>query len=77
MSLVESVEAILDEALARVRSRGKPDSSEVTRDIINAVADRVERLARSKELGVARAGGVGYSAKWLRSQANPDSEDGK
>ena len=42
---------------------------------LTAIADELERLSHSKELGVARSGGVGYAAKWLRAQgAKGDSE---
>lgn len=51
----------------------EPNSEVVTRDIINAIADELGRFARSKELGVSRAGGVGYSATWLRSQASTET----
>ena len=77
--IVESVERIVVEALARQYSwalratlRGEPDSEVVTRDIINAIADELER-----ERGFSWETRPNYSPaiQWLRSQANGGTDD--
>ena len=79
LGVVESVDEIVVEALARQYSFARhqndhlePDSEMVTRDIINAIADVLDREARV--LDVSSMDGVGYRivTKWLRSQAKDD-----
>ena len=79
LGLAESVDGIVVEALARQDSFARhqhdhlePDSEVVTRDIINAIADVLDREA--SELDVFGMDGVGYRivTKWLREQAKSD-----
>ena len=87
MSLVESVENIVVSALARQDEWGEwqyghgggekgeptePDSSVVTRDIINAIADVLEEVEADKSGPFRNMNAV---SDWLRSQANPDSAE--
>ena len=85
MSMVESVENIVVSALAQQRASmhrcpaNEPDSSVVTRDIILAVADVLDTNGEDHRT-TGRHGEPhmhSWSSGWLRSQANPDSAEGK
>ena len=68
MSLVEDVEWIVVEALAK---RIRPDTKKVTRDIINKVADVLEDESINQVTATWTA-----TPRWLRSQAQENNDVG-
>ena len=56
-------------------AEGDMTAYQESRWFVLRIAGKLAQLSRSKELGVARSGGVGYSATWLRSQAQGDHDE--